>query len=46
MISEILDRMHSNLWLTDAQIEYIKTTDKVLGQEVVDLAKKLNNALK
>jgi signal peptidase I len=46
MISGIVDKMHSNQWLTNEQNNYTKTTDKTLGEEEVTLAKKINDLLK
>ncbi len=46
VISEILDKMHKNLWLTDAENTYTKTTDKALVQEESTLAQKINNSIK
>jgi len=46
MISGIVDKMHSNQWLTDEQTNYTKTTDSNLGEEEMTLAKKINDTLK
>ena len=46
MISGIVDKMHTNQWLTNEQNNYTKTTDKALGEEEMKLANKINELIK
>lgn len=45
MITAILDKMHKNLWLSNEENSYTKTEDKALGEEQLNLAKKINDLL-